>query len=466
MPAADRTVRTRKQQQADPNAYNESLYKGKYEISTSPASDDLTIKGAKPDPDQQRNMEQVISTASAAPGASKRAILACLAAVITETAGRNLPYGPGDAEGILQVLKSMHPDVDPMNIDQCVTKFMTKGFTGAGSAIAVARQNPQMSIGVLAQTIQASAYPDGYKPWVKEARAWYEAFSGGFLPSGNQEYTKQFQYYRDKNESNWDCIQRLAGDVQWRAFFVGKAMYFMSETLLFQRRVRYTLKKGDPSVIELEYDMDWGKPVNEVTLTVTLERWGAPPGAVIMIAGWGPPDGRWLITDVERDWFSPIATVTLKQPQQPLVEKREDKVSYTSGGNTVDEKDGAKSIVTQAFHIAQQFGQNIYVASSYRPGSTTTGGNVSDHSKNDSSRAARDIAVRGVDALVGPPQPELDKACVAIGKAFGRNYGTGKTGAFQNADTFTWHGFRIQIIWRTPQWGGHMGHIHVGARKA
>ena len=74
--------------------------------------------------------------------------------------------------------------------------------------------------------------------------------------------------------------------------------------------------------------------------------------------------------------------------------------------------------------------------------------------------------MRGRNLLTGPPSRRLDKAVVAIGRAFGRpGYGNGRSGPYQDADTFVWKGYRIQIIWRTPKWGGHMGHIHIGAKK-
>lgn len=121
---------------------------------------------------------------------------------------------------------------------------------------------------------------------------------------------------------------------------------------------------------------------------------------------------------------------------------------------------GARGIVEQAAAVAQQC-CGTYVGSDFRPGSTTTSGNVSDHSGNDANRAARDIGVQGIDLLVGPPSPKLDEAVVRIGKLFGRNYKPGKT----IIDTFHFHGYQIQIIWRTSAYGGHMGHIHIGAHK-
>lgn len=123
---------------------------------------------------------------------------------------------------------------------------------------------------------------------------------------------------------------------------------------------------------------------------------------------------------------------------------------------------GSRGLVTSLFGVAKAAGgSQVFIVSDIRPGSSTSSGNLSDHSSNDANRAARDIAVRGVDAIVGPPHPALDKAVVAIGKALGRDYKPG--GAI--VDTFTYKGMRVQIIWRTPAYGGHMGHIHVGAHK-
>ena len=128
--------------------------------------------------------------------------------------------------------------------------------------------------------------------------------------------------------------------------------------------------------------------------------------------------------------------------------------SFGGGGGSVSARGGAKAIVDGAAAIARPFG--THVVSAYRPG------DPKDHGSNDADRAARDIAKPGVDAIKGPPSPELDRAMVAIGEAFGRNYGDGRKSV---VDTFNWQGFRIQIIYRTPAYGGHLGHIHIGARK-
>jgi hypothetical protein len=109
----------------------------------------------------------------------------------------------------------------------------------------------------------------------------------------------------------------------------------------------------------------------------------------------------------------------------------------------------------------------LWVVSADRgPNAKTVNGNPSDHSANDSHRAARDIAKHNVDAIKGPPSPELDRAIVALGDAFKRPY---KAGTVIDADQFIWgdksQKYQVEIIWRTPKYGGHMGHIHVGAHE-
>jgi hypothetical protein len=118
-----------------------------------------------------------------------------------------------------------------------------------------------------------------------------------------------------------------------------------------------------------------------------------------------------------------------------------------------DPKAGAKEIVETAVRIAERAHKELYVVSDFRPG------DPKDHGSNDWDKAARDIAFPGLDALVGPPHPYLDDAVVLIGHAFGRKYQKG----VRIVDTFYWHGWRIQIIWHTPEYGGHRGHIHIGA---
>jgi hypothetical protein len=104
----------------------------------------------------------------------------------------------------------------------------------------------------------------------------------------------------------------------------------MSEDDLFRRRIRHLLTPNDPGFSKFKGDIDWGKPVSEATVTVNLDRWGASPGSVIQVEGFGPPDGRWIVVQVDRDWFSPQAEVTIRRPQNPRQEPASERVQRAS----------------------------------------------------------------------------------------------------------------------------------------
>jgi hypothetical protein len=178
--------------------------------------------------------------------------------------------------------------------------------------------------------------------------------------------------------------------------------------------------------------------------------------------------------------FSGLAEITLSKPTDELLEpapeigtrqvdngggglgKLGDGAGAMGGKGAIDDSGGSKGIVDSALFLAQAVGgSKIYLVSGYRPNSVTTSGNSSDHSSNSEWKAARDIGHQGTNALTGPPTHDLDMAAVAIGEAFGRKYKLGTT----VIDTFHWRGYRVQVLWRTPQFGGHMGHIHIGSEK-
>jgi hypothetical protein len=298
----------------------------------------LTIKGVAADPDQRRNMELVITTATGIDKSSDRSVLSVICAVIVESLCRNLKGGDQSSKGILQVIDSTAAShhIDPRDIEACVKEFMTVGFYNYGSAIHIARSQKDLSPGEIAWRVQGPREDlrGEYAKWEKEARKWLAAAKGGRIEGGVSTYRKAFQYKREKKENSWDCMQRLAGDVKWALFPVGKVLYYMSEPDLFARRVAYVLTPDDDSLIEFTYDIDWRAkvPTNEGVLTVNLDRWGAPPGYPIELEGFGPPDGRWLIVSTHRDWFGTTAEVTIRQPVVPVPEDASEKVTRSTGG--------------------------------------------------------------------------------------------------------------------------------------
>ena len=141
--------------------------------------------------------------------------------------------------------------------------------------------------------------------------------------------SKSYQFRRGAKETSWAAIARLASEVKWRAYVVGNSLYYMSEETLYGRRPRYEVGPDHDAVVDLGYDVDWGKAASEATLTVALAKWGAPPGSVILLAGWGALDGRWLVAATSRDYFSPLAEVKLVQPARALLEPAAEQKSRT-----------------------------------------------------------------------------------------------------------------------------------------
>jgi hypothetical protein len=177
---------------------------------------------------------------------------------------------------------------------------------------------------------------------------------GGAGSAGKWE-TKRYQFARNSDEDSWTAIQRLAQEVGWRCFIVGRSVYFMSEQALYGRRVRYEVHPDDPALLDLTYDVDWGRPVSEAALTVALDRWGAPPGSVVELTGWGPPDGRWLVASISRNWFEPSAQVNLVQPGKALLEpanERTQAAAASGGGATSAAGDGSKA--SQVYEAARK----------------------------------------------------------------------------------------------------------------
>lgn len=100
--------------------------------------------------------------------AIRKAKLALFEAGIVETGDPTLStnpnYGDGTSRGALQLLATTAAayGINPMDVAGVARGFLTHGYTGQGGAIELARENPGMTAGAIAQAVQGSAYPDRY----------------------------------------------------------------------------------------------------------------------------------------------------------------------------------------------------------------------------------------------------------------------------------------------------------------
>lgn len=305
----------------------------------------LTVKGAPATPEQRRIAERCLAVADDL-NAGAKATLALAEACIVESGFRNLPYGDASSVGVLQLLSMHGSQTTRLNVEWCARKFLQDGFTGRGGAIAVAKRNPRMSAGQVAQAVQGSAFPDRYDQTQREAAKWVVAYAGSgadiaeaTAAGGNTGY-KSYQFAREGDEDSWTAIQRLATEVGWRCFMMGHSLYYMSEEDLFRRKPQYAIRPSDPAILAFDYDIDWGKPVSEARVSAVAGRWKAPPGEPVLVEGFGPPDGRWLVVSWRRDYFSPLVEITIRQPgreaMEPAAERASDEGTGLVGGLTGD----------------------------------------------------------------------------------------------------------------------------------
>jgi hypothetical protein len=133
-------------------------------------------------------------------------------------------------------------------------------------------------------------------------------------------------------EDNWSALGRLAAEVQWRCFADQGTVYFVDDLDLFRSRPLMTiteaasadqlpaLPSGVLIVDSIDGDYDTGKKNAQLTVTVRISRWGAPPGSVTAVEYVGPLSGRWLVQQIRRNLFKKDGTITLVKPQPALPE--------------------------------------------------------------------------------------------------------------------------------------------------
>lgn len=420
----------------------------------------IKVKGFPADADQIDNLEAVLIV-GANMGAPERALVGAVMCVNQESAARRsatVLTRYGLQVGLFQQRKSAGWPATRNPYKDAPAFF--RRF------IPIIKSNPGGSLGELIDKVQVSGLPRAYDQWQDEAEDIVGAFISGDVPKSIQ-YAKQYAFEiggdpdEDGEDENYLAgIYRLAEEVAWRFFWVGNDARYDSEETLFKSAPRMTLRRNTPGVEGVSGTWDTGKKLNKMTITCRMERWICPVGSTIYFAEGSKDDtrGKWLVTNIRRPIFSNLGEIELSKPTPPKKEPAHEIGTKAGQGipDAIDTHGGAKAIVDAAAAIAERHGG--YVGSSFRAGSVTTSGNPSDHSENSANRAARDLGIPGINLLTGPPSPKLDAAVVEIGRAFGKSYSKGQT----IIDTFHWHGYQVQIIWRTTKYGGHMGHIHIG----
>lgn len=141
-----------------------------------------------------------------------------------------------------------------------------------------------------------------------------------------------------------------------------------------------------------------------------------------------------------------LPDIQLGEAANPITQTVASGVGFAATG-------GAKGYVDRAVSLANTFG--VKQISRLRPGDRVQSGGLSDHAEDNQRRSATDLSNTGNRG----PSPEMDAVAEAIAAMTGQRV-NGKRPIVK-----TWHtdgGARHQLIYRTPAYGDHRGHIHYG----
>ncbi len=283
----------------------------------------------KEGPINLHNAEIALDVAADEKAGTKATLALMLAGIVEGPDFANPRGGDGTSSGPLQVTSETARalGLNPRDAEAVFRAFLTRGFTGKGGAIALARKHPNWSAGRIAQEVQGSAFGHRYGQYESQGKKLIDAY-GGAVAGGSSRSFKKYEFTQGppggpKNENAWDMALRLAEEVGWRRFFVGDDFYFMAEADLIKSRPRITISEKAPGVDWIDYDQRAGADIDQCTVRCRAGRWTAPPGSVALIDGEGQADGRWLVSTIRRPIFKSDSTIELRRGRALTREKRE-----------------------------------------------------------------------------------------------------------------------------------------------
>ncbi len=310
----------------------------------------LTVKSDKATKEQIDNAN-IILDQGVKMGASRKVLVCSIMTAIVESTIHNYPGGDRDSVGLFQQRDSWGSFEDRHDPRTAAAMFFR-------ACLANDRKYPNVSYNDLCQLTQRSGTPYAYGKYQAEGELFVTAFGipGGNptskffdnvaspIPSPPSSVTSElgmrsqsfdgigsdFFFYRgipqDGSrdwglEDSWTCIQRLANEVQKRAFMrLGVFWYVAEEYLFTDMQPIMNITESSQGVDYISFDYDRGKKYAQVTLSVRIGRWQAPPGSIVILQDVGPINGKWLVSDFRRSLFDKTAEVTLKKPLPELPE--------------------------------------------------------------------------------------------------------------------------------------------------
>jgi hypothetical protein len=306
----------------------------------------VTVKGAAARAEQVTNIRLCCQIGKAM-GATSEHLAGAVATMTQESSCVNLKGGDRDSAGLFQQRPSCGwgTYAQVTNPTYAIRKFMTP-------YLAACRKG--MNVLAASNTVQRSAFPSAPGKWLPEARNSVQVVMGAkdfgdttslglssTLGLDSSTRTLPYEFSRGnagQPENSWDCMGRLAQEVQWQRFMRGGVLWFASENWLARQTPRFLFAEGAQGVLSISFEADARRNAAEATVTALAGRWSVLPGDVVKITGQGPGDGLWLVTDIQRPLTGPVATIQLKRAVPALAEPANATTTTTNmvGGVAVD----------------------------------------------------------------------------------------------------------------------------------
>jgi murein DD-endopeptidase MepM/ murein hydrolase activator NlpD len=259
----------------------------------------------------------------------RKALVMAMMCVIQESTMRNLIGGDLDSVGAFQQRASQGWPAS-RNVAEDAQAFYEHLMNYLSA-------HPGAQYWAAVQAVQLSANGQLYAQWRTEAERTVATYGvlDGTVAAANSQFstvsdTGDYEFYRGVpptkkqtawgKESSWDCITRLAQEVNWRAFFVSGKFYFISEDDLLKSSPIAVISEDTPGVEAIDGTYTEGTKSATCTVTCRASKWAAPPGSVVQLKDMGPWNGRWLVNDISRSVFDTRTTITLKKKQPRLPE--------------------------------------------------------------------------------------------------------------------------------------------------
>jgi hypothetical protein len=277
--------------------------------------------------------------------------------------------------GHMENVGVLHQDARYWPASRDVPKDVTPFINRLKTAI---KANPGKSIGWCVDSVQRSysintaKQGKDYDQWEAEARATVAAYTGDDgLTAGNplpSTYTQRFWFRRGepgqgKSEDSWVASGRLASEVQFRRFVDLGVFHYVSDDYLIRSASRLTLLRtnlpaGIASVSISDFDV--AKPQATVRVQAYVDVLEPVIGSVWMLSGYGPVDGRYLVTNVKGSYLKPICTVTLSLPVPKLPEPAPETGTRATPADPVANRSLQGTSVANAYDAAHAIDKKRY----------------------------------------------------------------------------------------------------------